>query len=312
MNLSLLAYLSLQTISTLTVDALVPLSSPFIFQTHKAYNPARPTSISSPLYKRSIESTLLYQSEKAKESASDSSSPTDDTKSDSKSTTDVVSMFQSNIAGQLNSFKSSGTTTTTTSISDIADGIKGNIQDGELGSRGEIYFILQLLLISCILFGTVPIIGDGLMFIFGPGLALLGGSVAAIGAIELGTNLTPWPVPPKNGSLVTDGLVFSEIRHPIYAGLMFLMFGLSIWSGSAMRVLLSAALWFLLDIKSEIEEKELVERFGTEYVIYKEKVRGKFIPQRLTDTIENIAFAMSVDDDFYGLDMDEELDNKFQ
>lgn len=315
MNLSLLALLSLQTTSGLTVNALVPLSSPFIVQSHKVYNPTRSISISSPLYKPLKTSTLLYQSEKAEESTSNSSSSTGGTNTNSKSITDLVSMFQSETEdlGQINKGKSSSTTTTTTSISDIASAITDNLKDGELGSRGEVYFVLQLVLVFCILFGTVPIIGDAISFIFGPGLILLGGSVAAIGAVELGTNLTPWPSPPKDGSLVTDGLVFSELRHPIYAGLLFLMFGLSMWSGSAMRVLLSAALWALLDFKSDLEEKELVEKFGTDYVIYREKVQGKFIPQRLTDAIENLSFALSLGDDLdLDMDMDEEFDNKFQ
>lgn len=315
MNLSLLALLSLQTTSGLTVNALVPLSSAFIVQPHKVYNPTRSISISSPLYKPSKTSTLLYQSEKAEESTSNSSTSTGGTNANSKSMTDLVSMFQSETEdlGQLNKGKSSSTTTTTTSISDIASAITDNLKDGELGSRGEVYFVLQLFLVFCILFGTVPIIGDVISFVFGPGLILLGGSVAAIGAVELGTNLTPWPSPPKDGSLVTDGLVFSELRHPIYAGLIFLMFGLSMWSGSAMRVLLSAALWALLDFKSDLEEKELVEKFGTDYVIYREKVQGKFIPQRLTDAVENLSFALSLGDDLdLDMDMDVEFDSKFQ
>jgi protein-S-isoprenylcysteine O-methyltransferase Ste14 len=177
---------------------------------------------------------------------------------------------------------------------DIASSFKGgfssimdNLQDGEVGSRGEVYFAAQIILVLCILFGTVPLVGDFITFLFGPGLVLVGGTVATLGVQELGSNLTPWPSPPENGELVTNGRIFNESRHPIYAGLLCLMLGLSVWSGSSMRVLLCAALWYLLDTKSDIEEAELIEKFGSEYLVYKEKVTNKFIPQTLTAKIEN-------------------------
>jgi len=177
----------------------------------------------------------------------------------------------------------------TKSISEVIDAVQSNLVDGELGSRGEGYFVLQIALILCILFGTVPVVGSVLNLVLGPGFVLLGGSVLSIGVVELGTNLTPWPSPPKNGSLVTDGLVFNEIRHPIYAGLIYLMFGISMWSGSAMRVLLCGVLWYLLDFKSDLEEDELVDKFGIDYIEYRERVKGKFVPSKLTEGIESTA-----------------------
>lgn len=192
-----------------------------------------------------------------------------------------------------------------TSISDTFAAIKANIENGEFGKRGEIYFVLQLVLVCCILFDTIPIFGEMVEFILGPGFVLIGGSVATVGVVELGVNLTPWPSPPKDGSLVTDGLVFNQIRHPIYAGLIFLMFGLSMWSGSAMRVLLCAILWYFLDFKSELEEDELIRKFGTEYINYKERVTGKFVPSKLTDGIEKATNIMARKDDTAKVEVDE-------
>ena len=183
------------------------------------------------------------------------------------------------------------------SLSEIFTALQANIEDGEVGSRGEIYFILQILLVFCILTGTIPVVGDLVELALGPGLILLGGSVATIGVVELGTNLTPWPSPPKSGSLITSGLVFNEIRHPIYAGLIIFMFGLSMWSGSAMRVLLCIVLWYLLDFKSELEEEELIRKFGVDYINYRERVQGKFLPYRLTEGIENAATMMGRNDE---------------
>lgn len=178
------------------------------------------------------------------------------------------------------------------SIAGIFNAIKNNLLDGEVGARGEIYFLFQLLLVFCIMFGTIPFFGDMFNVLFGPGLVLVGGSVAAAGVLQLGTNLTPWPNPPKDGSLVTNGVIFDQIRHPIYAGLLGLMLGLSIWSGSAMRVLLCVSLFYLLDFKSELEEQELIKKFGVDYIAYRDRVQGKFIPhgfsqffQKFTNTV---------------------------
>ncbi len=182
------------------------------------------------------------------------------------------------------------------SVSEVFSALQSNLEDGEVGTRGEIYFILQIALILCILFGTVPFVGNILSFVLGPGFVLLGGSVLTIGVVELGTNLTPWPSPPKDGSLVTDGLVFNEIRHPIYAGLIYLMFGLSMVTGSAMRVLLCVLLWYLLDFKSDLEESELVQKFGSGYIEYRDRVQGKFIPSRLTQGIQNTATKIGQND----------------
>ena len=169
-----------------------------------------------------------------------------------------------------------------------------NVQDGELGSRGEAYFVLQMTLVLCILFGEIPFIGDFVSFLLGPGLLTLGASLMALGIAELGSsNLTPWPSPAKNSSLITNGLVFDEIRHPIYAGLLFSMFGVSMWSGSAMRVLLCVALSSLLDVKTDVEEVELVEKFGDDYVDYRERVKSKFIPHRLTEGVEGFFNAFT-------------------
>lgn len=174
------------------------------------------------------------------------------------------------------------------SLSETFYAVKNNVFDGEVGSRGEVYFVLQLALVLCILFGTVPFFGNLIELLFGPGLVLVGGSIATIGALELGTNLTPWPNPPKDGTLITEGMLFDEIRHPIYAGLLALMFGLSFWSGSAMRVLLSVALFYLLDFKSELEEEELIKKFGMDYIYYRDRVSGKFVPHRLSKFFDDM------------------------
>jgi len=169
-------------------------------------------------------------------------------------------------------------------ITDTFSRIKDNLSSGKFGTRGESYFVAQVALLLCILYGNIPLLGDLFTFLLGPCLVVLGTVVLGLGVKDLGSNLSPWPKARDNTSLVTDG-VYSEVRHPIYAGLLCFCIGLSIWTGSAMRVLLSVALWYLLEKKSCYEEQALVDQFGSGYVDYQGKVGGKFFPDRVVEAM---------------------------
>jgi len=163
----------------------------------------------------------------------------------------------------------------TQSMSKVMD----NMSSGEFGTRGELYVAGQFALILFIFYGDIPLVGETLKLLFGPGMFLLGGVVAGLGVKELGSNISPFPKVGDNADLVTDG-IFGQIRHPIYAGLLYSCVGISVWSGSAARLVLTAALWFLLTKKSDFEERTLVEKFPA-YEYYLEEVEGKFIPASL-------------------------------
>jgi protein-S-isoprenylcysteine O-methyltransferase Ste14 len=116
----------------------------------------------------------------------------------------------------------------------------------------------------------------------------------------MGTSLSPWPIP-TGEDLITTGL-FGKIRHPLYAGLIALMGGLSIATGSAERLILTVALFYTLDIKSDFEERELAKQYST-YDDYKKVVTGKFFPSELLDLLpwKNSSY----DDDDEGDDDDD-------
>lgn len=158
---------------------------------------------------------------------------------------------------------------------DTIDQILGNVLSGELGTRGEAFVATQVFLVLCILFGGLPLLGDFLNILCGPVLAVLGVIVCALGIMDMGASLSPWPVP-TGDDLVTDG-VFSVVRHPIYSGLLAIMAGFSVATGSAARLLLTAALWYALDLKSDYEEEQLLKEHA-EYKAYQEAVPGKFVP----------------------------------
>ena len=105
-------------------------------------------------------------------------------------------------------------------------------------------------------------------------------------AIDLDVNLTPWPVPVERGALISNGTIFQYLRHPMYAGLLFGMVGLSILTDSVIRLLLTAVLYFILDAKSDFEEAKLIETYQEDYKEYQQKVRSKFFPTNINDLLK--------------------------
>lgn len=165
------------------------------------------------------------------------------------------------------------------------EAVKDNIfSGGEVGTRGEVYFAIQFSILICILIGTVPVVGKLLFGILGPSLLLGGIAVSLLAATRLGKALSPWPVPTDNASLLTDGF-FGQVRHPIYAGLLAACLGLSLVTESVTRLILTALLYYVLDLKTNFEEAALLERFGVDYEDYQQKVKGKLFPSAVLDVL---------------------------
>ena len=146
--------------------------------------------------------------------------------------------------------------------------VVSNINEGELSTRGEGWFIAQ----ACLLFGVLaappepvaPVVElvVGLAFV-GCGLALGAAAVRDLGL----DNLTPWPRPIANNELRTDG-AYSLCRHPMYMCLLFASFGLSLVTLSFERLLLTVALFSVLSLKAGREEAFLDEKHGERYRTY--------------------------------------------
>jgi len=88
-------------------------------------------------------------------------------------------------------------------------------------------------------------------------LVVIGLLIIAVSALQLNKNLSPFPSPKKNGKLITNGL-YSIIRHPIYLGLIILLFGYGLHSGSLSKLLNTIMLSVLFHYKANYEEKLLV------------------------------------------------------
>ena len=161
------------------------------------------------------------------------------------------------------------------------DAVKENTLEGKFGERGEQYVMAQFSLFVFIALGTVPIVGDFITPFLGPSFILVGLILVYKAATDLKNNLSPWPAPtdPKSGrgSLI-DGGIYSYVRHPMYSGVLFGMFGLSLLTDSVVRMLLTLTLYFVLDAKSDFEEEKLIETYGAQYEGYRNEVKGKFLP----------------------------------
>ncbi len=82
------------------------------------------------------------------------------------------------------------------------------------------------------------------------------------------------------GELVTSG-IYGHIRNPQYLGILLLTFGMNIQWLTILTLLLWPALVIVYYRLAKEEAKEIEERFGEEYLKYKQKV-PMFIPRLRT------------------------------
>ena len=146
-------------------------------------------------------------------------------------------------------------------VSEYVQLVPANVRESLKKDSGssQVLVVLQLALIGALAFGSVPFVGEALEFAAGPGLLLSGLALIATGILELGPkNLTPSLNPVDGNELKTNG-PYALARHPIYAGLILFALGLAICTHSFQRVLITALLYLLLDLKSSKEEDALLQ-----------------------------------------------------
>lgn len=91
---------------------------------------------------------------------------------------------------------------------------------------------------------------------FGVAAAWLG----LTGVWDLGRHLTPMPVPKADSELVTRG-IYARVRHPLYASMMAMSVGWSLWWSSPAAMGASIFLSGWLHAKARFEEGWLLQRF---------------------------------------------------
>ncbi len=107
------------------------------------------------------------------------------------------------------------------------------------------------------------------------GLSVLGFLVIILAIIQLDKNLTPFPSPKQNGSLINTGL-YKFVRHPIYSGIIVCTIAFGFYNQNIWRIGIGVFLWILFYFKSIYEEKMLSDKFS-QYIDYKHDTR-RFFP----------------------------------
>ena len=107
-------------------------------------------------------------------------------------------------------------------------------------------------------------------------IAIIGGFIILIAMLQLNKNLSPFPSPKSNSQLIKKGL-YKYIRHPIYTGILFLLFGYGIYMNSLFKIIIAFVLLLLFYFKTSYEEQRLIQKF-TDYSEYK-KTAGSFFPK---------------------------------
>ena len=105
-------------------------------------------------------------------------------------------------------------------------------------------------------------------------VSILGFLIIVIAILQLSKNLTPFPTPKENGSLINTGL-YKYVRHPIYSGIFLAAIGIAFYTGSYRQLAISFILLILFYYKSKYEESLLIEKYN-EYENYKKGTRRFF------------------------------------
>ncbi len=106
-------------------------------------------------------------------------------------------------------------------------------------------------------------------------IVALGLLLVIIASLRLGSSLTPTPVPSDRGSLTTTGL-YHFVRHPIYTGVLMIVVGLVLPSGSAATLIVGLVTIGFFNAKAMWEEQRLAERYP-EYPEYVQTT-PRFLP----------------------------------
>jgi protein-S-isoprenylcysteine O-methyltransferase Ste14 len=115
------------------------------------------------------------------------------------------------------------------------------------------------------------------VWMVGQVLVLAGFVLMIVASLRLGRGLTATPVPAARGQLVTGGL-YRYVRHPIYTGVLLVVAGLTLRSGSFVTLTVAAVTVVFFDRKARWEEAQLRERYP-DYADYAAHTR-RFVPGR--------------------------------
>jgi protein-S-isoprenylcysteine O-methyltransferase Ste14 len=94
---------------------------------------------------------------------------------------------------------------------------------------------------------------------------------------SLGKNLTDTVVTREAHTLVTTG-PYRWVRHPFYVSVLFLVASCALLAANGFIFGCGLTVFLMMALRTRIEERKLVDRFGDEYRRYVERT-GAFFPR---------------------------------
>jgi protein-S-isoprenylcysteine O-methyltransferase Ste14 len=94
---------------------------------------------------------------------------------------------------------------------------------------------------------------------------------------SLGPNLTDTVVTRKAHSLVTNG-PYHFVRHPFYDSAAVLVLASALMAANWFILLTGTFVFVLLAVRTSVEERNLLARFGESYRSYRDAT-GRFLPR---------------------------------
>jgi protein-S-isoprenylcysteine O-methyltransferase Ste14 len=111
----------------------------------------------------------------------------------------------------------------------------------------------------------------------GCGICIIGFIIRWIAIAQLGKMFTVNVVIDQQHTLKTSGL-YKIVRHPSYLGIMLIIAGLQVCTGSVFTfIIVVVPVFIALNYRIIIEEKALIGEFGSQYEDYKNRV-SRLIP----------------------------------
>ena len=133
----------------------------------------------------------------------------------------------------------------------------------------SIIYAAVILLLDKFIFGTYR-----LVLIFPLVNYILGLILCCIGLVILFLAFTKIRKAVENEKLVTSG-IYSAMRHPIYgAWILFIVPGIVIINGQTLGITIPVVMYVIFTNLIKKEEKVLVNLFGNDYLVYREKVHA--------------------------------------
>lgn len=136
-------------------------------------------------------------------------------------------------------------------------------------------FVAYLIRPSSVGFGAVPL--PVWLRWTGVGLGCLSGWLLFWTLRSLGKNLTDTVVTRKHHTLVTTG-PYRWVRHPFYDCAALIITTASLVAANVLFAITGGMVLLLLGLRTRVEERNLLNRFGEDYRRYMEHT-GRFIPR---------------------------------